>query len=69
MSARPSALALDEQFVWVAAADGTVTRIERDTNRVNATVEIGGRPTSIIATDESVWVSDEAGRRLPARFD
>jgi len=61
LSARPRALALDQRSVWVAAADGTVTRIDRSTNRVNATVDVGGRPTAIIAVDDSVWVSDEGG--------
>ena len=61
LDARPSALALDEDSAWVASADGTVTRIDRDASRVAGTVSVGGRLASIAVGGGAVWVGDHDG--------
>jgi peptide/nickel transport system substrate-binding protein len=61
LAGRPSAIALDSNSVWAATAEGTVTRIHRDTNGVAATIDLGGQLDSIVITDDSVWVGDRSG--------
>ena len=61
LSARPSALALDAESVWVTATDGTVTRIDRGTGRVTATIDVGGELAAIVISGASIWVGDHAG--------
>ena len=47
--------------VWVAnAADGTVSRIDPETNEVVKTITVGNAPAGIAVVDGSVWVSVQA---------
>jgi YVTN family beta-propeller protein len=44
--------------VWVAnSGDGTVSRIDPETNAVVATITIGGTPVGIAFGGETVWVA------------
>lgn len=61
LAARPSALALDPDSVWVASAGGTVTRIDRGTNRVTATIDVGGSLAAIVVSGNAIWVGDRDG--------
>jgi class 3 adenylate cyclase/streptogramin lyase len=58
VGSQPVNVAVSEDAVWVAnKEDGTVTRIDQDLGRVEATIDIGG-PVSAIAVDDStgdVW--------------
>jgi YVTN family beta-propeller protein len=76
----PTALALDEKTLWVAArpgfrccpeetvGTGTVTRIDTATNSVGATIPIGGTPTGVAVGEGSVWIADP-GTRSVIRVD
>ena len=47
--------------VWVAnASDGTVSRIDPETNEVVKTIEVGNAPAGIAVSDGLVWVSVQA---------
>ena len=47
--------------VWVAnSGDGTVTRIDPRTDRVLATIRVGGSPQAITVADGRVWVTVDA---------
>jgi peptide/nickel transport system substrate-binding protein len=59
--ARPTALALDPQSVWVASTEGTVTRIDRGTNSVTSTIDLGGSLAAIVSDGTSTWVGDRDG--------
>jgi peptide/nickel transport system substrate-binding protein len=61
LAARPSALALDEHSVWIASVDGTVTRIDRTTHGVKATIDVGGRLSAIAHAGNAIWVGDQDG--------
>jgi DNA-binding beta-propeller fold protein YncE len=52
-------LAVGEGAVWTLNADGTVTRVNPDTNKVVATIQVGGDTAKgdIDAGAGSVWVS------------
>jgi YVTN family beta-propeller protein len=55
---RPAAIAVGGGAVWVAnAGDGTVSRIDPETNAVVATITIGGTPVGIAFGGETVWVA------------
>ncbi len=64
LPSRPAGIAVAEGSVWVANADGTVTRIDAASNRVTATVDVGGSLSAIAATTSAVWVADRAGHVL-----
>jgi YVTN family beta-propeller protein len=54
----PGAVAVDGSSVWVAnSGDGTVSRIDPASNRVIATVHVGGHPTRLTADAGAVWVT------------
>ena len=53
----PSAIAAGAGAVWVASADGTVTRIDPNTHRVTNTIAIGGTPSGIAVGAGLVWVA------------
>lgn len=65
----PAELALDERSIWVAShpgtsccptresGTGTVTRVDRGTNEVVATIDVGGFPRSIAVGESGVWVA------------
>jgi YVTN family beta-propeller protein len=47
--------------VWVAnSADGTVSRIDLETNQVVATIPVGNAPADIAVVDGAVWVTVQA---------
>ena len=62
LAARPSAVALDSESVWVASGDGSVTRIDRASSRVTATVVVGGSLAGIVVGGEAIWVGDVDGQ-------
>ena len=67
LAARPSAIALDPVSVWVASTDGTVTRIDRSTGRVTATIDVGGSLAAVVADGTAIWVGDDRG--IVSRLD
>jgi streptogramin lyase len=56
---RPGRAAIGEGGVWVLNGDGTVTRVDPKTNKVVATITVGGETAGgdIAAGAGSVWVS------------
>jgi YVTN family beta-propeller protein len=55
---RPAAIAVGGGAVWVAnSGDGTVSRIDPETNEVVVSITIGGTPVGIAFSDETVWVA------------
>jgi YVTN family beta-propeller protein len=72
----PTALAIGEGALWVAArpgfrccpsetvGTGTLTRIDLATNSVEATIPIGGNPVGIAVGEGSVWIADPGTRSL-----
>jgi YVTN family beta-propeller protein len=56
----PRFLALTQQAIWVMnQTDGTVSRVDPESNRVVATIRVSADPIhggDIAATDTSVWV-------------
>jgi YVTN family beta-propeller protein len=61
LPSRPSAIAVGLGSVWVANRDGTVTRIDPSSNRVIATIDLGGSLTALVATESALWVADRTG--------
>jgi YVTN family beta-propeller protein len=61
LAVRPTGVALDADSAWVAAADGTVTRIDRTANRIMSTIDVGGSLTAIVVSGESIWVGSQEG--------
>jgi peptide/nickel transport system substrate-binding protein len=61
LAARPSAVALGAGSVWVASTDGTVTRIDRETQRVTATIDVGGSLAAMAISGNAIWVGDQGG--------
>lgn len=59
VGSRPGRAAIGEGAVWVLNGDGTVTRVDPKTNKVAATITIGGDTAGgdIAAGAGSVWVS------------
>ena len=55
---RPAAIAVGGGAVWVAnSGDGTVSRINPETNEEEETITIGGTPVGIAFAGETVWVA------------
>ena len=61
LAARPTDIALDADSAWITATDGTVTRIDRDANRITATIDVGGHLTAIAISGASIWVGAQDG--------
>jgi YVTN family beta-propeller protein len=60
---------LDENGqVWVATNDGSVSRIDPDTNQVTDTIEVGRSPKQLVLGGGSLWVAD-ARDPVVARVD
>ena len=61
-SARPpTGVAVGGGSVWVAnSGDGTVTRIDPKTDKVSATIAVGGSPQAITVAGGRVWVTVDA---------
>ena len=54
----PSALAVGEGAVWVVnRTDGTVSRIDPETNSVSWSVGVGHDPTAVAVGEGAVWVA------------
>jgi YVTN family beta-propeller protein len=54
----PGAVAVEGSSVWVAnSGDSTVSRIDPATNKVIATIKVGGRPTHLTAQSGALWVT------------
>ena len=61
----PVGIASTGDAVWVAnSGDGTVSRIDPETNEVVATIEVGGAPEEVAAHEFSVWVYDAESRKV-----
>jgi YVTN family beta-propeller protein len=43
--------------VWIASADGTVSRIDPSSSGVVATIKVGGTPSGIAVGAGQVWVA------------
>jgi len=56
VGAHPAAIAVGLGSVWVASGDGTVSRIDPNTDRVT-TIAVGGAPSGIAVAAGRVWVS------------
>jgi YVTN family beta-propeller protein len=57
----PMAIAYGAGSVWVAnGADGTLSRIDVQTNRVVDTVAVGNRPSGIAVGAGGIWVTVQA---------
>ena len=57
----PQGIAAGAGGVWVAnRLDGTVSRIDPDTNAVVQTIPVGRAPSGVAVAADSVWVSDES---------
>jgi len=58
-SAGLNGIAAGAGSVWVSSpTEGTVFRIDPDTNQVIATIHAGGSPLQLAITQDAVWVSD-----------
>jgi virginiamycin B lyase len=48
------------ESIWVVnQIDGTVTRLEPSTGRVEATIEVGEGPSALAAAAGSLWAANE----------
>jgi DNA-binding beta-propeller fold protein YncE len=62
IDARPSAVAVTPDAVWVAdGLGGRIIRIDPSNDRVLLSVSAGGRVDAISAGDQSVWISVHGG--------
>jgi DNA-binding beta-propeller fold protein YncE/predicted Ser/Thr protein kinase len=67
LGAGVSGVAVGEGAVWVSdPRRGQVLRLDPATRRVEARVEVGGRPGAIAVGGGRVWVADETGRGITA---
>ncbi len=56
----PTAVLSAFDSIWVANhLDGTITRLEPSTGRVEATTAVGEGPTALAAAPETLWVANE----------
>ena len=52
-------VAVGSDYVWATSADGSLSRIDPDTDEVDATTKAGGPSVEFAAIDEgAVWISD-----------
>jgi DNA-binding SARP family transcriptional activator/DNA-binding beta-propeller fold protein YncE len=68
----PTAIAVGEGAVWVAArpgfrccppedvGTGTLTRIDPETNSVEATISVRGEPAAVAVGEGAVWIADRS---------
>ena len=57
----PDAVVAGPEGVWAANyLDGTVAKINTDTNGVDETIQVGAAPTALSLAEGSVWVTDGA---------
>jgi YVTN family beta-propeller protein len=50
--------------LWVTVGDGTVARIDPNTNKVTDSIRVGGEPGAIVAGAGNLWVGNYASSRL-----
>lgn len=61
----PLGISATREAVWVAnSGDGTVSRIDPDTNEVVATIELGGAPEEVAANERTAWVYEAHSRNV-----
>ena len=60
----PGAIAIGAGSVWVAAGDGTISRIDPDANLVTQTFPLDRTPSGIAFGDGAVWVTTSEDRRV-----
>jgi YVTN family beta-propeller protein len=72
----PTAVAVGEGSVWIAArpgfrccppedvGTGTLTRIDPKTNSVEAAIPVGGQPAAVAVGEGAVWIADPATRSI-----
>jgi ABC-type transport system substrate-binding protein/DNA-binding SARP family transcriptional activator len=53
----PDGLAVGAGSVWVADGDGSLTRVNARTGKVQ-TIRVGGTPAGVVYADGAVWVAD-----------
>jgi YVTN family beta-propeller protein len=53
-----SAVAVGEGAVWVANGNAEVVRVDPDTDRVTAAIQVGNEPSAIATGDGAIWVAD-----------
>ena len=59
VGAEPHGIAIGEGSVWVAnRGDGTVTRIDANTDEVTGTIEVGANPKGVAFAEGTVWVAN-----------
>jgi YVTN family beta-propeller protein len=61
----PTAVAADEDWVWVINANdgvGTISRIDTDSKQLVATFSVAGTPVDLLAAAGSLWVGTHEGR-------
>jgi class 3 adenylate cyclase len=62
----PAAIAAGDDEMWVTnAADGTVSRVDVETNQESVTLLAGSRPTGIASGGGALWVADTTGASPP----
>jgi streptogramin lyase/actin-like ATPase involved in cell morphogenesis len=65
----PDAVAIGQSGVWVTVAEGKLVHITPANTRIDATIDVGGRPRGIaIASDGMVWYSNLIARSA-VQFD
>ncbi|MGH2984958.1 MAG: ABC transporter substrate-binding protein, partial [Solirubrobacterales bacterium] len=57
---QPLALAIAEDALWVADADGAVLRLDPESDQVGARVETGSAPAGVVDFDGEIWVTTVA---------
>ncbi|MDP9234599.1 MAG: hypothetical protein M3P01_08620 [Actinomycetota bacterium] len=50
--------------LWVTVGNGTLVRIDPSTNKVTATIRIGGKPGPIVSSHGALWIGDSYAGRL-----
>jgi YVTN family beta-propeller protein len=57
----PEDVAVGARSVWVAnRLDGTVSRVDSQTNEVVATIDVGNAPSGLAFADGQVWLTVQA---------
>ena len=60
----PGAITVGAGSVWVAAGDGTISRIDSEANLVTQTFPLDKTPSGIAFGDGAVWVATNEDRRV-----
>ncbi|HEX3326157.1 MAG TPA: hypothetical protein VHV50_04100 [Actinomycetota bacterium] len=50
--------------LWVTVGNGTVVRVDPSTNKITATIRVGGKPGPIVMGYGALWVGDSNAGRL-----